>query len=345
MNSNNKIYCLEYVRAFACWLVVLFHAYAMFNRCTLGGYGGYLFLNGNFGVDIFFVLSGYVISFSINKIESNSSVGYLFFLLKRWVRISPAYFFWTAFFIITYLKGWVYIRTYYSNILYSLLYLPGDWKFPPLSVGWTLNYEMYFYFLIALFYFLNRKNVLLFILFISPFIGMITTTGIPLFDKIIFSTYMWEFLGGILLCRYIPLQLSLPKSYIIIILIILTFCIGYCYSVTFFNIEAVKIVTAVGVLYWAIVYQYAFPMQNRSVLFLGKVSYSTYLCHIPIFYYVPLVLRYQFQVPSLYLENALFDILLVLIVLAVSYVSYIFLELKVYDWFQKRGRKKKRTVE
>src|SRR3569832_2305547 len=101
---------------------------------------------GNFGVDIFFVISGFIISYMTETDPSS-------FLLKRAIRILP--FYWLAT-ISLFLIGTVaphLLRTTEANIpllVHSLLFVPYAHGVPSnteplLKLGWTLNYEMYFY--------------------------------------------------------------------------------------------------------------------------------------------------------------------------------------------------------
>jgi exopolysaccharide production protein ExoZ len=102
---------------------------------------------GEFGVDIFFVLSGFLMAMLV---EARVSPGY--FLLQRITRIVPLYWIMTAsvFFV-----AWVHpallnsTTADASHLLKSLLFIPyfkeNGALHPMLAVGWTLNYEMFFY--------------------------------------------------------------------------------------------------------------------------------------------------------------------------------------------------------
>ena len=77
---------IHYARGMAALLVVLFHFSFMF----IGKMEPYntIFLNGGFGVDFFFLISGFIISFvTQEKIKLST------FLLKRFFRIYPLFLF------------------------------------------------------------------------------------------------------------------------------------------------------------------------------------------------------------------------------------------------------------
>ena len=138
--TPTKINNLQALRAFAAVAVVFFHT-------------GYIYPNlfgvGEYGVDIFFVLSGYIMA---RICEKNPR----FFLRRRLIRILPPY--WTLtillfLFAIKFPQLLSNTRAHFGELLKSLLFIPfikdGGLIRPILFVGWSLNYEMFFYLLIA----------------------------------------------------------------------------------------------------------------------------------------------------------------------------------------------------
>ncbi len=108
------------------------------------------FLNcGAFGVDIFFIISGFMIMFTTQK---NTK----YFLRKRLIRILPFYDLMT---ILTFLLLLLFPSMFresgadISQLIKSLLFIPfdiGDSVYQPiLRIGWTINCEMFFYVLFA----------------------------------------------------------------------------------------------------------------------------------------------------------------------------------------------------
>lgn len=149
---------IQTLRALAAWLVVFHHYMQIAHNFKLtDGVSLALFKYGAIGVDLFFVISGFVIYLS----ASAKSVTPQTFALHRIARIAPAYW---AFTMITaalliYAPGVVPLTLYDPVFLIkSLLFIPaqnpsGIGIFPIITVGWTLNYEMAFYvvFLFSLF--------------------------------------------------------------------------------------------------------------------------------------------------------------------------------------------------
>jgi len=107
-----------------------------------------LFGNGAWGVDLFFVISGFIMCF----VTAKSSA---YFFTKRLIRVAPLYWAGTfgAFFVALAMPS--VLRTTSTSLpelFKSLAFIPflkGDKVQPLLFLGWTLHYEMLFYALFA----------------------------------------------------------------------------------------------------------------------------------------------------------------------------------------------------
>ncbi len=153
---KNKILSLQILRAYAAILVAICHIWN-------DGWLPKWFVNlGEYGVDVFFVLSGFIMSLTVklnfdDKIK-NSTV----FILKRLIRIFPTYLIIAIPLLLFNIKaeGFKDLYFYFGN----LTLLPSftddpDYKYV-LGPGWTLCYEMLFYYLLAfliLFFDVKRK--------------------------------------------------------------------------------------------------------------------------------------------------------------------------------------------
>ena len=104
------------------------------------------------GVDLFFVISGFVMVYASRELFAAPGGG-LFFLSRRLARIVPLYWSMTTIFLTVMLASPKLIpvaRPELTEILASYFFIPYDrpdehWMHPVYSVGWTLNYEMFFY--------------------------------------------------------------------------------------------------------------------------------------------------------------------------------------------------------
>lgn len=142
---------LQILRAFASTWVVVFHSlfvvekYIHTSSPVLSFLGNY----GYFGVDLFFVISGFVIYYATNP-HTISAGG---FLRKRLQRIVPPYLSLTLLYVLV----WYALPQYFidfqfslDKLVRSLLYISFSVNAEPvLTVGWTLEYEMFFYLLSA----------------------------------------------------------------------------------------------------------------------------------------------------------------------------------------------------
>ena len=150
---KQKINNIQALRAFAAVIIVIFHT----------GFGiPHLRPIGSFGVDIFFVISGYIMA---RICETNSS----FFLRRRLIRIVPPYWAMTIllFFVAMRFPDLMgATRASGTELWKSLLFIPfyksSGLLRPLLFVGWSLNYEMFFYVAISAGLLLVPRRPLLF---------------------------------------------------------------------------------------------------------------------------------------------------------------------------------------
>ena len=178
MNSTDRreagrLAALQALRAVAATMIVVLHAEELvLNHSATHSlpFSPFRFLPLGTGVDLFFVISGFVIVYASRKLFATSG-GRREFMRRRLIRIVPLY--WTALtlrvFVLTagVLLG---AKTFPDGtaIIASYLFIPYDamgfgprYPFPILDLGWTLNYEMFFYVLFALFVVLRREQAVL----------------------------------------------------------------------------------------------------------------------------------------------------------------------------------------
>ena len=132
---------VQYLRAIAALSVLLFHASVGTGRGDALGTGG---------VDVFFILSGFIM-FEIAEGEPTPRR----FILDRIRRIVPAYWIVTLLVAATQIAGLTENSSFsWVRLVKSLCFIPDldpvkHQIYPVLIVGWTLNYEMFFYALMA----------------------------------------------------------------------------------------------------------------------------------------------------------------------------------------------------
>lgn len=123
---------------------------------------------GAFGVDLFFILSGFLMVYiAAPYIEGRRSIGN--FVLQRAIRIWPTYVLATALYLCLRIalrlsEGRELPFDLSPLRLLSFVFVPsfnenGDLQ-PILGVGWTLNYEVFFYLVFAFALMVGRKALL-----------------------------------------------------------------------------------------------------------------------------------------------------------------------------------------
>lgn len=243
-----------------------------------------IFHFGLLGVDLFFVLSGFIILSS--HFDDDKSVSSLkTYCLKRFVRIFPPYWPVSVVMILSYIflpdvsRG---ERGEFS--LLSSLFLLPDSAPPALSVAWTLIHEILFYMLFTLFFFSNRLFVGAVIIWVSTitFVFWVDT-------EIILSPVLQRLLNPINLDFIIGMYVAyiartIPKHFggvlvlmgtVLLILLLLwpsSFEYRFLYGVSF-----------AAILLGSSLVERQLKFKSPSWLVrLGDASYSIYLIHNPL---------------------------------------------------------------
>jgi peptidoglycan/LPS O-acetylase OafA/YrhL len=324
---------IQLLRGISVLLVVLFHL----------GLGG--MQSGFLGVDVFFVISGFLMAILY---DHNNKIG---FFLKRAKRLLPAYFvtilftFIAAFFItipneFNSTANQSLIATIFaSNIGYWFenSYFSKE-AFNPLLHLWSLGVEIQFYLIIPfLFWFLDKSKIYLPLLLALSLAGCFFIVGIsPKTSFFMMPLRLWEFLIGYYVATQFTKNGAIKDSVvgawlgIFSLLIIigiplinvdgksLDFIIGHP------GINALIVSLAVGVILAYGIPKYVEESKLGSFLELaGKYSYSIYLVHFPV---IVLFLYEPFTGTNLKLESPAQTLLLVTGILILSFLMYQFVE-------------------
>lgn len=301
-----RFYYLQFARFFAASAVVLFHKYKADNL-----YLSFLISKGDFAVSFFFILSGFVISFSLIRKKPNFKT----YLFRRVLKIIPQ---WILSIILSLLvAGTMYIspmRLILAILLLQTIY--PDYAFDINFVGWSLSVELIMY--LVLYLVITQVNI-----HARKF--EILIWGVWLFTQVIFLyllslkiqpntfTFNWNFflfyhpiwhlnsfMLGILFSIYFIrfsdfTTIKLKYSVVILILIYFfslfsSFYIGYklnyngfyhngfmapltgCFIFILCNIESTH--KSQG---------YSYQGINHIMDMLGSISFGIYLFHIPLY--------------------------------------------------------------
>jgi exopolysaccharide production protein ExoZ len=155
----SKLAPIQILRAFAALCVVVFHAES--DAAVVGARLGTGFVRSDAlpwlaGVDIFFVISGFIMVYASSRWFGSARAPRVF-LAHRIVRIVPLYWATMIVYLAVVLLAPLLLNSEYLAprfVIASFLFIPAarpDGLVQPLySLGWTLNYEMFFYALFAI---------------------------------------------------------------------------------------------------------------------------------------------------------------------------------------------------
>ena len=271
-----RLHALQYLRAVAALAVVYSHSVIQVEN-----YEQYLAHAGSFGVDIFFVISGFIMIYIAKPDDSPTA-----FFANRIRRVVPLYWFFTVLMaIILFAMPSAFKATVFQwdSFLLSLGFIP-HWSvaypghvWPIVAPGWSLVFEMYFYLIFAIsLLFAARYRVL----FISLVISAVFVIGTQLHDgqsaaaQFFAQSMVFEFLFGMFLAVAWKRGFRLPSSTAWFLLIFAT-------CLLFLDLPVPRIIEF-GVPSLLIVMACLFirvKQYNWAVL-LGDASYALYLSHI-----------------------------------------------------------------
>ena len=142
-----RVYGVEMLRAVAATAVVAHHALRKSDTVAGAFSPDWLTLSMSAGVDIFFIVSGFIMVFVTFR-PGRPVIAPGAFLWRRFVRIGPVYWFWCLVLLGLLATGIFKARGLTSgDVLASLALLPS--RAPLFAVAWTLTYEFYFYLVFA----------------------------------------------------------------------------------------------------------------------------------------------------------------------------------------------------
>ncbi|ENG5921712.1 TPA: acyltransferase [Serratia marcescens] len=320
MMKSNKLTAIQIMRGVAVLLVLFFHSTENFVAKNLNGP---VFNAGQSGVDLFFIISGFIIFYS-----AKNKVGYpgaISFMKSRLLRIVPNYWFYTFVFatlLILFPDKFDRSTFEVTHFVYSLLFIPMKDNIPPLvSLGWTLNYEMYFY--IVFFFSIVLLSKLRFI-FVSVLILFVYLSSYSMeLNDFYKNDVVFEFLLGAILYLYYSKgyhhSFKMPW-YAFCVILILLICVM---SVADTNLRFVNF----GIPCFFIIFLSLHVNFNEGSILekIGGSSYSIYLSHaisMPFIIKVLMVLGLNF-----YLSVGLS----IVFCLFVGWVAYQVLERRVLD--------------
>jgi peptidoglycan/LPS O-acetylase OafA/YrhL len=335
---------LDGLRAVAIGGIVFYYAQISF-------FNFQIFQGGFVGVDIFFVISGYLITTKIlRELLETESFSFLRFYERRAYRVFPVLF---VLMLVSLPFAWVYLVNnefilYSKSVITSLSFTSNFFyhfsgnafgEIPtlkkPFIHTWSISLlvQLYILFPIILFFlFKYFKKILIYmlgLLFLISFGTAIYMSANNLSATFYFThTRGWEFFAGAILA-YLESKSKIRsnnQSFNLFFSIIGLILIGY--SILFFNDKLIypSFLTLFPVIGSSLIICFSGGedkvtklLSSKLFVWIGLISFSLYLWHYPIFTF----LRISQITPG---GDVLYRILTLILVITISFLSYLFLE-------------------
>lgn len=270
MDTKRKVESLSFLRALAVLMVCFCHFGQPFSQDgnVLAGMFDIFHEYGKYGVQVFFVISGFVIPLSLDKGRYELK-HYGKFLLKRLIRLHPPYLIALAITLVilvssTVVKHIAFPETPWSIFL-SLFYLHHPDSNP---VFWTLKVEAEYYLFIGLFFLLLQKYPKATLAASIPLFMVISQTAVVEYIDL-FSHLLYFMIGVIGYVMYMKGGKNwLEMGYITAIAVF-----------TYLFYGAAPTIAAVATILVIMLYT---GKVHKAFDFLGEISYSVYLLHFPV---------------------------------------------------------------
>ena len=331
---------IDGLRAIAVLAVIFYHA-------QISVFGNLPFKGGFIGVDIFFVISGYLItSIILRELIATGRFSFKNFYERRARRILPAllfviiislpfaYMYLIPSSLVDFSKSLLYSLSFGSNFYFYFSgqeYAAENSLLKPLLHTWSLSVEEQFYILfpiIFLFIFKNfNKSILSFLIIgftLSLIISEFGSRNYPSLNFYIISSRVWELLIGSILAyleikfgsrnKELKLNKILPSIGLILILLNIVFFKLYFRHPSFFTLPSV--IGTCLIIWFSNKNEFVGKLLSSKIFVsIGLISYSLYLWHYPIFAFA--------RINDFFQGN---ELLISLILLVSSTFSFYFVE-------------------
>ncbi|MCF7826018.1 MAG: acyltransferase [Candidatus Marinimicrobia bacterium] len=349
LGSGGFVYSrgLQLLRGLAALMIVFVHL-----GVAEGRYGSLLGARildgmrvGTAGVDIFFVISGFVMMMVVITRPISPNL----FLKNRLTRIYPNY--WIYFLLVGFVwliqPGWVNSSmTGTPDFLSSLFLFPSSGP-PVVSVAWTLEFEVYFYLVFTFFLWVSRKHLAFVVIVFFTTLVLLGTLYQPetlllerLTHPLLLEFASGVFLGWLLMSRQIAgAWLAIPLALLIFILFQqgneLTQLIpvgNHFERLVNFGIPSVLLVF--GMVSLDVKYDIAYP---GFFIKLGDASYTLYLSHVLVISAFGKV--WQASGLNSFLPNFIFVIAMLFACILFALLAYDYIERPLLSAVRKRFKR------
>jgi len=309
--SGRKLAGIQALRALAAFGVVACHLVGFEAKYLAGpAIAPRTFLYGMAGVDLYFVISGFIITLICTGQFGRPGEPSRF-LWRRFIRVYPIFLIWClAVYAVFLLRpGMVNSSHGRPDILASFLLLPQQ-NLPLLLVSWTLVFEAFFYLMFAAaLRWLRQVDLARWLLAWSVLVVagnlLLQPTRMQPWLNLVFSPLQLEFVFGCFIALYVDrITKAMAWSSLVLGVVVCAagmvvldqdaaaYPLGWGRSLVFGSAAALLVIGVVGLEQFG---RQCFP---RSLAALGDSSYSLYLSHIPVIAVVGLFWRHAVAAPS-----------------------------------------------
>jgi exopolysaccharide production protein ExoZ len=285
---KQTFYSIQALRGLAAGLVVIAHIFEHPAR----GDPNALLLTGRFGVEIFFVISGFVMTHVAGDGPFNAGA----FAIRRTLRIVPLYWVCSILVFAVALVAPALFKTTTADLKHlvlSLFFVPNpdpqtlsDWR-PLFKLGWTLNYEMFFYAALLALSWCGSSRQRSIILSLALGALIILSFAIPPKQSMLAfyaNIALIPFLVGVWMAEFSARFARMPRWGIICLIAASAVSVAALYQVPFAELRALgghSIMTLAATLLVAtgLACEKQFPRRGFLKM-IGDSSYSLYLTHM-----------------------------------------------------------------
>jgi exopolysaccharide production protein ExoZ len=337
--DRSQIDFIQALRAIAAMMVLMWHFRSTVTGDLESSVLKFFFQNGFSGVDIFFVISGFIMVYT----SSGKPVGELsapVFLIKRFSRIWPLYVIGSIFYIcFLWMLGWLDGESY-KVFLLSMIFYPVA-PHPTLDVGWTLNIEMYFYFVFAICLSFGRFKWMAVCFWVGAtllfqtMLGSVSTLGFiewirPYYNQAIHPC-IFEFFAGMLIAAFYTSKICIRRDVGGLIAALLVSFSIWQYLEGF---SAKMGITGVGMGATCLVLGFAIAEKSgigwkpgKVLMWLGNISFSIYILHTTVGLSLTRLLNTNGMAE--YTDGIGYIFFVIVLILVLSTISYEVVEKKV----------------
>ena len=339
-----KLDQLTGLRYFAALLVFLSHSSWDGSDQTLTQ----VFESGYVGVSFFFVLSGFILSYSYKQKILGNGLSFLKYALLRLARLTPLHFLTALPFVaLAFYKADVSLLKIVINLSYLQSWIPNStYYFSFNAPSWSLSNEMFFYICFFPLIFLNTRNIvkitvlLLTVVIVSALVMETVFPGKSVFGEYSLAHWMFyifpgfrllDFLAGMLLFKVWQGGFRLPSWSVAPSYVLLIVAMYYAKSIPEPFRYSLYFLPVIVVFFYAHLTEntgIARFFSTKILVLLGNASFAFYLIH------QRLIEIFRKLGQRLDLSNWSFALLTLAIITLISIVIYVLYERKAEMWLK-----------